>query len=101
MAESYYEVKVDASLADLIPRFMQNRRGDVQTMRTALNAGDMDTIVQTAHKMKGNGATYGFAQLSELARTIEQAARRGDSAVISTTLEAVSGYLSRVRVRFI
>ena len=48
--------------------------------------------------MKGNGAAFGFAEISKIGQALEQAAQVGDKAAVSATLEALIDYLDRVEV---
>ncbi len=52
--------------------------GDIETMRTALAAGDLKDYAYTAHAVKGLMATIGYPALSERAKRHEFAAKDGD-----------------------
>jgi HPt (histidine-containing phosphotransfer) domain-containing protein len=91
-------VSIDASFEPLIPKFMTNRKKEVVVMEEALAAKDLDTVRKVAHGMKGAGGSYGFDRISEMASTIEQAAKAGNASPIARDLPALSSYLDRIKV---
>ncbi|MDH5194082.1 MAG: Hpt domain-containing protein [Nitrospira sp.] len=93
-------VSVDASFEPLIPKFMSNRKKEVGVMQEALTAKDFETIRKVAHGMKGAGGSYGFDRVTDMATTIEQAAKAGDASTIARDLPALGFYLNRVTVRY-
>jgi PAS domain S-box-containing protein len=66
----------DTSLATLIPGFLLNRRHDIDAIATALELSDYAKVKTLGHNMKGSGAGYGFARISEIGASLEQAAER-------------------------
>ncbi|GAB4372122.1 MAG: hypothetical protein Kow00128_20620 [Deltaproteobacteria bacterium] len=93
-------VRVDPDLEDLIPGFLENRRGDLEAMREALGRGDFAAIRSLAHTLKGVGGGYGFDGITEISREIEESAGRGDLPATRRGIDRLSDYLSRVEVVF-
>jgi len=93
-------VHVDASVAPLVPKFMTNRKNEVTTMQAALAAQDFETVRTVAHGMKGAGGSYGFDRITEMAATIEHAAKSDVGATIGTGLNGLGSYLKQVDVIF-
>lgn len=91
-------VSVDASFEPLIPKFMTNRKKEVLTMQESLTAQNLDSVRKVAHGMKGAGGSYGFDRVSEIAASIEQAAKDGDAATIERNLSLLDSYLERIKV---
>src|SRR6476661_5501948 len=69
-------VRVLASLADLVPGFLDGRRRDIDAIATALERSDYDNVRILGHNMKGSGAGYGFNRITEIGTSLEQAAGR-------------------------
>jgi HPt (histidine-containing phosphotransfer) domain-containing protein len=68
--------------AALLPRFLEHRRRDVVTIRTALEQADFETIGRLGHNMAGNGVSYGFPEVSAIGERLEaEAAARNEMAV--------------------
>lgn len=93
-------VHVDASFEPLIPKFLTNRKKEVVTMREALAQQDLETVRKVAHGMKGAGGSYGFDRVTEIAATIEQAAKAGTTVGLTETLDLLAVYLEQVQVVF-
>ncbi len=93
-------VHVEADFEDLLPKFMTNRKKEVVTMREALARQDFETVRKIAHGMKGAGGSYGFDRVTAMAATIEQAAKTGSAAPITTELALLGTYLEQVQVVF-
>ena len=91
-------VTVAKDLEDLIPTFMKNRHKELETLRGALAAGDMEQLRQLGHRMKGVGTSYGFEKVSALGKVIEDGARAGDHATLETQLAEYADYLARVQI---
>lgn len=93
-------VQIDPDIADLIPGFLENRRRDVSSLRQALANSDFQAISFIGHTMKGAGAGYGFATISEIGATLEQGGPAGDPAPLTAAVDRLDGYLQNVTVVF-
>lgn len=94
-------IKVDSYLKELIPGYINNRYSDIETIKTALENGDYETIKILGHSMKGSGGGYGFDAITEIGKSIEQAAKEKDTDTIKSKLEALNDYLKRIEIVFI
>jgi HPt (histidine-containing phosphotransfer) domain-containing protein len=93
-------VQVDADLEDLIPGYLQNRQQDAESVLQALDKQDFETIRVLGHTMKGTGGGYGLDAITEIGRTLEEAAKSRDMAVIRQGTSALLAYLQAVEVVF-
>jgi HPt (histidine-containing phosphotransfer) domain-containing protein len=93
-------VQVDADLEDLIPGYLQNRQQDAESVLQALDKQDFETIRVLGHTMKGTGGGYGLDAITEIGRTLEEAAKSRDMAVIRQGASALLAYLQAVEVVF-
>ncbi len=93
-------VHIDASFEPLMPRFMANRKKEIITMREALSGQDFETVRSVAHGMKGVGGSYGFDRITELAATIEQAAKSADATTITHQLQTLECYVNDVQITY-
>ncbi|TMB61807.1 MAG: Hpt domain-containing protein [Deltaproteobacteria bacterium] len=91
-------VRTDAFLKDLVPGFLNNRRKDVLSINDALETGNFEAILILGHKMRGDGAGYGFDAISEIGAALEQAAKEQDSETIRRYAGELSDYVERVEV---
>ncbi len=91
-------IKVDSELAELIPRFLENRGADIKVMHEALKNGEYELIERIGHGMKGAGSGFGFDAVTEIGTGIESAARSHDSEGIRKEIEALEHYLQHLEV---
>ncbi len=91
-------VHIDPDLEDLIPGYIENRYGDIRKIKDALTKGDYETIRILGHSMKGSGGGYGFDAITDLGRSIEQAAKEHDEGAIKRLLEDLEAYLKKVQI---
>ena len=91
-------VQVDPEIEDIVPIFLQNRSDDVESLSKALEDGDFDTIRLLGHSMKGSGGGYGFDAITDIGRSLEQAATGQSSGEIKRLVEELASYLNRVEV---
>jgi len=91
-------VRIDPDLADLIPGFLENRRKDIANILTALEKGDHETIRILGHSMKGCGSGYGFDPITDLGRSLEEAAKNRDEEDIKRQTAKLSAYLDSLDI---
>jgi HPt (histidine-containing phosphotransfer) domain-containing protein len=91
-------VHVDPDIADLIPGFLENRHKDIKTIGEALAQGDFETIRFLGHSMKGAGGSYGFDAITDMGRSLEQAATAQDAGEIKKSLQELFVYLDSIEV---
>jgi PAS domain S-box-containing protein len=91
-------VHADERLRAVIPRYLESRRKDVETILAALERSDFAAIAALGHKMCGTGAGYGFPPVTELGAALEKAAKEKSPAGIRQHAAGLSRYLARVTV---
>ncbi len=93
-------IHVDPELEELIPGYLENRRKNIVSIREALERDDYDIIESLGHSMRGSGGGYGFDDITDLGKSLEQAARDRDSHEISKNVTKLQDYLDRVGVLY-
>ncbi|MDZ4729889.1 MAG: PAS domain S-box protein [Xanthomonadales bacterium] len=91
-------VSEDMGLASLIPGFLLNRRQDVAAIAIALEQSDYEAVRTLGHNMKGSGAGYGFARISEIGASLEHAAQSRATGEIRTQAGELVEYLDGLHV---
>jgi len=97
-AENVITVHIDQGLEELVPGFLENRRGDVQILETALGQNNLAQIRIIGHRLKGDGGGYGFDAISMVGAALEQAAAREDQDAIRRHTAELDEFLARVTV---
>ena len=91
-------IRVDPDLKDLIPDYLENRGKDLLVYRQALEEDDFDSICVLGHSMKGFGGGYGFNELSNIGRAIENAAKNRDKESIHQSIIDLADFLKNLEV---
>ncbi|HLX80194.1 MAG TPA: Hpt domain-containing protein [Burkholderiales bacterium] len=91
-------VTVARDLEDLVPTFMKNRAKELDSLRAAVAAGDMEQLRQLGHRMKGVGNSYGFEKVSQLGKQIEDGAKSGNRTGLDACIAEYADYLARVSI---
>jgi HPt (histidine-containing phosphotransfer) domain-containing protein len=91
-------VHVDGALQELVPGYLANRHRDVARIRAAAAQLDYATIRFLGHSMRGSGTGYGFAAITQIGESIEQAASGEDAEAVEQCVTTLLSYLVRVQV---
>jgi HPt (histidine-containing phosphotransfer) domain-containing protein len=94
-------VQVESELEELIPGFISNRHKDISKMDEYLDKEDYESIKLIGHTMKGNGAGYGFDELSEFGKRIELAAEECRSEDVKRLIKELVDYLNQVSIEYV
>lgn len=97
-AETAYTVTLAREFQELIPKFIENRRRELEALRDALAAGRYEQLGELGHRMRGIGASYGFDRVSALGRLIEQHAVAADREALASCVADYADYLQRLHV---
>lgn len=88
---------VAPGLADLRAGYLDHRRAELSSLEQALEQRCFAALRKAGHNLKGTGAAYGFAELTEIGRALEAAAKDENAAAIEVLLDQIDGYIGIVR----
>jgi CheY-like chemotaxis protein len=91
-------IRPEPGMEEAVPRFLQNRHMDVRAMAAALERYDFEQIRTLGHNMKGSGTGYGFPEITDFGRLIEEASSACEASKVRMQIVALSQYLDRVEV---
>lgn len=91
---------VDKDLEDLIPDYLGNREKEVVTLTDLYHKKEFAQIQAIGHKLRGSAGSYGFSELSEIGKELEEKSKVADSTSINHALNQYRLYLKRIRVSF-
>jgi CheY-like chemotaxis protein len=97
-AEVINVVRLDPDIVSLARAYLANRAKDLGTIRAAVKRQDYDAIHGIGHNMHGSGRMFGFAELTELGVSLQQAANARDAAEIGRLASCIDAYLLRTRI---
>jgi HPt (histidine-containing phosphotransfer) domain-containing protein len=93
-------VEVDEDLCDLIPGFMTHKRADIAAIFDAVERRDYAAIGSIAHRIKGEGGSYGFDAITQTGRSLEHAAATRDDGAVTTLARQLLSYLDHLEIVF-
>ena len=85
-------------LQEAVEHFIAILPERIAELNQSFEAGDLDEVAKTAHRLKGAGGTHGYSKLSDLARQVESAAKDKDAEGIERSVQELSVYLDCVEV---
>jgi HPt (histidine-containing phosphotransfer) domain-containing protein len=91
-------VRIDPDLRDLVPVFIAHKREDVQAIVAAIGRADYEALSKLGHRIRGEGGSYGFEELTEIGALLEIAAKGRDLAAIHKSAEELTTYLDSVEI---
>lgn len=83
-------------IADLVPAYLARRREEVAHLRSALEAGNLELVRISGHRLAGSASGYGFPQIGRVGRELEQAALRRDATAASGAVDQLARMLDEV-----
>jgi HPt (histidine-containing phosphotransfer) domain-containing protein len=98
MEEERIVVHADPDIADEIPWYLGQVKAYTEAIEKAMADNDFETIEDAGHRMKGSGEAFGFDAVSEIGKSLEQAAKGKDLDEIGTKLKELSRYIEVVEV---
>lgn len=75
-------------------RYMERRKKDLETCLLCLEEKNFTELEKVGHQLKGNGITFGYADLSAIGTYMEQAARHKNLPEIEKALEHFSTWVN-------
>lgn len=91
-------VEIDPAIAELVPRFLNNRKRDAEKISELLAEGNFGEIRIIGHSMAGSAGGYGFPEIGKLGKALETAALAVRPEDIRQMNSKLSEYLSAVIV---
>jgi HPt (histidine-containing phosphotransfer) domain-containing protein len=91
-------IHADPDLEDIIPRYLEGKQKDIQSIRDFLERRDFESIHVLGHGMKGSGGGFGFDAITNFGDGLEHAARDSNISEIEKLLDELLDYLQRVEV---
>ena len=82
----------------LVVEYLERCRSGLPLLEAAAGQNQHEQMRVLGHRLKGNGAPYGFPRLTEIGAGIEQAAAEQNSAALRRYVSELKEYLSQVEI---
>ncbi|NLW85328.1 MAG: response regulator [Planctomycetes bacterium] len=93
----YSTYQNEEGFEEIIAQFVARLPSHIDEMRRALNASLWEELRRLAHQLKGAGGSYGYAALTDEARTLESHAKQADAEKANLSLVAMAGLVRRIK----
>ena len=93
-------VQVDKNFAEFVPAFMEDVLQDIRKMAQALARKDFDAVRKASHRIKGAGGGFGLETISEIAGTLEAAAKSRSNDNTAKALSDFSDYVNTLQIEY-
>ncbi|GEM_PF-488143 len=90
------EPETAPGLDELRAVYLSNRTRELASLASALQRADFEALARAGHNLKGTGEAYGFAELSEIGKALEDAAKASDAPQVQVLLGKTEAYLNRL-----
>lgn len=78
---------------EIMFRYRERRKRDLDECKAFLEHEKFNDIEKVGHQLKGNGATFGYPELSLLGKNLEVAARSHNHEALQKILKALSEWV--------
>jgi len=95
------DIVIPEKIRPLIPKFLERTNASLEQLRAALDSGDVRTLQDIGHRLKGTAGGYGFNHLGELAGKLEEAAKSGDAPSSAKLVAEMGDCLARAKIRYV
>ncbi len=92
------EIKVPADLAELAREFLENRKTELALFERFLREKNFKEVARLAHNLKGNGACYGFPQLTKIGDQLEVAAKAGELNDCANLVRQIQDFVQNTKI---
>lgn len=75
--------------------FLAEKQREIGVALAAIDSGDVDTVIQLAYRLKGEGANYGFSKISEFGGTLAQSIEGRDFKTARNVTQKLMAYLGK------
>lgn len=94
----YYEVIVDPVIRPFAETYRTETITNLERLEQLYKESDYAEIREIAHRLKGEGGTYGFDEVSIQGRLLQKKCDDGDYTAIPDIIRQLRNYLLNVRI---
>lgn len=88
---------IPEELKDIIPAYLERRKEDTAQLNDLMAKNDFEGIMRIAHKLKGNGASFGFDHITELGDKMNQAAKSENTEEVRKIIQDFENEIQQIR----
>lgn len=88
---------IPEELKDIIPAYLERRKEDTAQLNELMAKKDFEGIMRIAHKLKGNGSSFGFDHITELGDKMNQAAKSENTEEVRKIIQDFENEIQQIR----
>ena len=88
----------DPDMRELVEFFVEQMPTRVQALQDSFESGALEDVRSIAHQLKGAGGSYGFPQITESARALEEHADSADLDAVRRSVDELIAICNRTSV---
>lgn len=82
--------------SEIKTKYLERRKHDLEVCLSSLINRQFDEIEKIGHQLKGNGATFGHPEISQIGKKLEDAAKFNKINEIEIALKELSMWVSAI-----
>lgn len=80
---------------ELRKKYLERRTKDLEELSAAADQGLLEPFKRIGHQLKGNGPTYGYGELGELGKKMEEAADHNEPEAARACLKEFQAWITK------
>ena len=81
--------------SDLKKKYIERRKADLADCESLFKKKDFSSIEKIGHKMKGNGGTFGYPEITKIGEKIEKSSIKKDEKLIQEALSELTSWVKK------
>jgi len=94
------DIFIDDDLIDLMPEFIKNSRVEIETLKNAVEANDLEIVARMGHSLKGSGEAYGLKIISTIGKEIELSTKSNNSEFIEKLITNFENIINQIEKKY-
>lgn len=87
------------ALKSMAPQFLAEKRRELDVIEMAAETGDFDTVRMLALRLKGEGANFGFSEITSIGHELAQAAANRDPRKLRKLADSLANHIGKLEGR--
>lgn len=93
------ENQIPQELKGLIPGYLTRRDQDIETLKSYIKTKDFAGVKWLAHKLKGNGSSFGFDKISQIGTQLTEASDSKNIQDIERLVSTLENEIVQIRTQ--
>jgi HPt (histidine-containing phosphotransfer) domain-containing protein len=95
-----HNIVIDIDLEEIIPSFLSNRQKDIEEIEKSLSENNFKEIESIGHKLSGSAGSYGFDDLGQIGKDIENACKEDNQTLVKSLYAKYKDYLENLNITY-